>query len=135
MKAMTIAGLARDGGVGVETVRYYQRRGLLETPERTGGNGLGGGIRRYGEAYLRRLRFIRSAQAAGFTLDQIAELLALDSGHDHVKARGLAQARIAALDVKIAELQAARASLQRLAQACGAASAGPCPILTAFENA
>lgn len=135
MKAMTIAGLARDGGVGVETIRYYQRRGLLQTPERVGGNGLSGGVRRYGEADLRRLRFIRSAQAAGFTLEQIAELLALDSGHDHAKARGLAQTRIAALDVKIAELQAARASLQRLAQACGAASAGPCPILTAFENA
>ena len=69
MKPMTIAGLAREGGVGVETIRYYQRRGLLDTPERPGG-----GTRRYGEADMRRLRFIRSAQAAGFTLDEIAAL-------------------------------------------------------------
>ena len=60
--ARSIAGLAKAGGVGVETVRYYQRRGLLRTPDR------GDGIRRYDEDDLRRLRFIRSAQAAGFTL-------------------------------------------------------------------
>ena len=72
MTGMTIAGLARTGGVGVETVRYYQRRGLLETPERTGGTGLGGGIRRYGEEDVRRLRFIRGAQVAGFTLEPYA---------------------------------------------------------------
>ncbi|MFC6047982.1 MerR family transcriptional regulator, partial [Methylobacterium hispanicum] len=59
MSGMTIAALAREGGVGVETVRYYQRRGLLETPERGGGPGLGG-IRRYGGNDARSLRFIRS---------------------------------------------------------------------------
>jgi len=58
MNGMTIAGLARTGGVGVETVRYYQRRGLLDTPARTAGSGLGGGIRRYGHEDVRRLRFI-----------------------------------------------------------------------------
>ncbi|HEX4180499.1 MAG TPA: MerR family DNA-binding protein [Caulobacteraceae bacterium] len=131
---MTIAGLAREGGVGVETVRYYQRRGLLETPARTSGGGLGGEVRRYGDEDVRRLRFIRSAQTAGFTLEQIAELLALDAGHDHVRARGLAQERIAALDAKIAELQAVRTALQRLARDCGATSSGPCPILTAFDH-
>jgi MerR family transcriptional regulator, mercuric resistance operon regulatory protein len=135
MTATTIGGLARQGGVGVETVRYYQRRGLLQTPPRTGGSDLGGGVRRYGEEDVRRLRFIRSAQAAGFTLEQIAELLVLDAGHDHARARGLAQARIAALDAKIAELQAARVALEQLAKACGATSAGPCPILTAFDRA
>ncbi len=57
----TIAGLAREGGVGVETIRYYQRRGLLGTPERPGGPGGAGRIRRYGEADVRRLRFIRSS--------------------------------------------------------------------------
>lgn len=133
--AATISGLARAGGVGVETVRYYQRRGLLDVPAKSGGNDMSGGMRRYGEADVRRLRFIRSAQAAGFTLDQIAELLALDAGEDRARARDLARERIAALDVKIAELTAARASLQRLAKECGEASGGPCPIIASFETA
>ena len=131
----TIAGLAREGGVGVETVRYYQRRGLLDTPERPNGAGAGGGIRRYGPADVRRLRFIRSAQAAGFTLEQIGELLALDATDDRVRARELAAERIAALDAKIEELERVRASLRRLARECGSGSEGPCPILTAFDHA
>lgn len=87
--AMTISGLARAGGVGVETVRFYQRRGLLETPDR-GGSGLTRGVRRYDDQDVRRLKFIRSAQAAGFTLDQIGELLRLDAGQDRARARELA---------------------------------------------
>jgi MerR family mercuric resistance operon transcriptional regulator len=130
---MKIAGLARAGGVGVETVRYYQRRGLLETPERPGRAGHGGGVRRYDEQDVRRLRFIRSAQAAGFTLEQIAELIALDATDDRARARELARERISALDAKIADMKAARDALSRLARACGNGSAGPCPIITAFE--
>ena len=130
---ITIAGLAREGGVGVETVRYYQRRGLLDTPDRPDGAGTNGGIRRYGPADVRRLRFIRSAQAAGFTLEQIGELLALDATDDRARARELAAERIAALDAKINELGKVRASLRRLARECGSGSEGPCPILTAFE--
>jgi len=133
MSSMTIAGLARAGGVGVETVRYYQRRSLLETPARPPAGGLGGAVRRYGSEDLRRLRFIRKAQAAGFTLDQIAELAALDAGHDRARARHLATERIAALDAKIAELQAARSALQKLARACAAGPEGRCPIITAFD--
>jgi MerR family mercuric resistance operon transcriptional regulator len=133
MSALTIAGLARAGKVGVETVRYYQRRNLLETPDRPGDIGQAGRIRRYGEADVRRLRFIRSGQAAGFTLEQIAELLALDAANDRTRARELANERIAALDAKIAELEGARASLRRLAQECGSGSEGPCPILASFE--
>lgn len=133
MESLTIAGLARTGGVGVETVRYYQRRGLLTEPPRTGGSGLGGGIRRYGSDDVRRLRFIRNAQTAGFTLEEIAELLALDATHDRERARALATARIAALDSRIAELEAARTALSRLASHCGAGGAGPCPILEAFD--
>ena len=135
MKNTTIAGLARAAGVGVETVRYYQRRGLLELPDRTGGVGLGGGIRRYGEDDLRCLRFIRSAQTAGFTLDEIGELLALDASEDRKRAQTLAKERIAALDAKIAELEAARKSLRRLARDCAASTTGPCPIITAFDHA
>ena len=134
MSGLTIAGLARGTGVGVETVRYYQRRGLLETPERPGSGGTRGSVRRYGDEDVRRLRFIRSAQAAGFTLAQIDELLALDATDDRMRARELARERIAALDAKITELQQARASLYRLANECGSGSAGPCPILTSFEH-
>ncbi|GFZ89962.1 MerR family transcriptional regulator [Sphingobium fuliginis] len=131
---MTISGLARAGGVGVETIRFYQRRGLLDTPDRPEGAGLAGGVRRYGEEDARRLRFIRSAQAAGFTLDQIGELLRLDAGQDRARARELAAERLAALDLKIAELETARDSLRRLASACHASQEGPCPIISAFEE-
>ena len=124
---LSIARFAEAGGVGVETVRFYQRRKLLGTPPR------GGGMRRYGPDDLRRLRFIRSAQRAGFTLEEIRELLALDSGHDHRRARELAQARVAKLDEQIEELQRARDALRRLARQCSAAKAKPCPILAAFE--
>ena len=130
----SIGGLARSAGVGVETVRYYQRRGLLTTPERSGGDGPSGGIRRYGDDDARRLRFIRSAQAAGFTLEEIRELLELDASHDRARARALAKERIAALDARIAELETARQSLRKLARECSSGSSGPCPILMAFEQ-
>lgn len=129
MTDMTIGRLAEAGAVSVETVRYYQRRGLLTEPRRPEG-----GVRRYGPADARRLRFIRQAQAAGFTLEQIGELLALDAGVDRARARELAQVRIAALDAKIAELETARAALRKLATACAGGSEGPCPILEAFEG-
>ena len=134
MTSLTIARFAREGGVGVETVRYYQRRGLLDTPDRPKGSGSSGGFRRYGPDDVRRLRFIKSAQAAGFTLEQIGELVALDATGDRARARELATARIAALDTQIEELQRVRASLHRLAAECGAGSQGPCPILVAFDT-
>ncbi len=130
MGGMTIAGLAREGGVGVETVRYYQRRGLLDVPER----GLDAGVRRYGAGDVRRLRFIRSAQAAGFTLDQIADLIRMDVADDREPARALALARVEALDARIAELTRARDGLLRLAMRCSGEANGPCPILSAFES-
>jgi MerR family mercuric resistance operon transcriptional regulator len=127
-QSLSIGKLADAGGVGVETIRYYQRRGLLETPGRADG------IRRYGSADVRRLRFIRQAQAAGFTLEEIKELLDLDASEDRPRARELAKARVEALDAKIAELQRARDALRRLARECGSGSKGPCPILTSFEE-
>ena len=126
----TIGGLAKAGGVGVETIRYYQRRGLLTEPARPPGE-----IRRYGEADLKRLRFIRSAQAAGFTLNEIKELLDLDSSDDRARARQLASERVAVIDARIAELREARDALAGLAVACAKTSGGPCPILSAFEPA
>lgn len=135
MTTMTIARLASEGGVGVETIRFYQRRGLLDTPERPEGSGGRGGIRRYGPEDLRRLRFVRSAQSAGFTLEEIRELLALDKTDDRARARALAGARLAALDTQIADLERARSALRRLASECGSGRSGPCPILTAFDGA
>lgn len=130
---ITIGKLAAAGGVGVETIRYYQRRGLLETPVRSGGDGWGGGVRRYGEDDLRRLKFVRAAQGAGFTLEEIGELLALEASDDRPKVRSLARQRIDALDAKIAQMTETRAALARLADACAANDKGPCPILAAFE--
>src|SRR3546814_9888633 len=123
----TIGGLGEACGVGVETVRSYQRRWLMETPAR------GSGLRRYGMEYVRLLRFIRQAQAAGFSLDEIAELIALDAGRDRARARELARDKIGALDAKIAELTGARTALQRLARECAASDDGPCPIIAAFD--
>ena len=125
---LTIARLGAAAGVGVETVRYYQRRGLLPEPPRAGA------IRRYGPEDVRRLRFIRRAQAAGFTLDEIGELLALDRTDDRTRVRAFATERIAALDGRIAELEQSRAALERLRATCAAGDRGPCPILEAFDQ-
>jgi MerR family mercuric resistance operon transcriptional regulator len=110
-------------------VRYYQRRGLLPEPARPPGE-----VRRYGDEDVRRLKFIRSAQAAGFTLAEIGELLDLSAVDDRARARQLAQARVEALDGKITELQKAREALAGLATDCANKGAGPCPILSAFER-
>jgi MerR family mercuric resistance operon transcriptional regulator len=127
--AMTITRLGAAAGVGVETVRYYQRRGLLAVPASTGA------VRRYGAEDVRRLRFIRRAQAAGFTLEEIGELLALDRTQNRARVRELAAERISALDARIAELEASRATLERLRATCASGKRGPCPILEAFDGA
>lgn len=127
VQSLTIGKLAAAGGVGVETIRYYQRRGLLETPTRDRE------VRRYGSDDVRRLRFIKQAQAAGFTLEEIKELLDLDASEDRSRARELAGMRVKALEEKITELQRARNALERLARECGSGQSGPCPILTSFE--
>lgn len=126
MANLTIASLARVAGVGVETVRFYQRKGLVAQPPRAGG------IRRYDDRDLIRLRFIKKAQAAGFTLAEIGELIALDLSNDRERARELAQNRIAALDAKITELKDARSALSQLARECRDGRAGPCPIIASF---
>jgi MerR family transcriptional regulator, mercuric resistance operon regulatory protein len=127
LRSLTIGQLAAGGNVGVETIRFYQRKGLLETSTRESR------IRRYGSEDLRRLRFIKQAQAAGFTLEEIRELLELNAGQDRSRARELAKNRIEALEAKIAELGRARDALQRLATECGAGGIGPCPILASFD--
>jgi MerR family transcriptional regulator, mercuric resistance operon regulatory protein len=123
---MKIGDLARAGGVSVETVRFYQRRGLLSEPPRAEG------ARRYSQGDLERLRSIKAAQTAGFTLEEIATLLGLDHD-DRAAARALAEARIAAIDEKIATLKTMRSALKNLAADCAKGGDGPCPILGAFS--
>jgi MerR family mercuric resistance operon transcriptional regulator len=130
MKTMRISELAHVGGVGVETVRFYQRKGLLAVPR---GDAPGG--RHYDEDDLRRLRYIKQAQTAGFTLAEIARLIELSHTDDRPAARSMARERIAALDDRIAVLQAARQSLAKLEHDCAQGGDGPCPILNVFEEA
>ena len=128
MKPLRISELARAGGVGVETVRFYQRRGLLAAPTGTAPSG-----RHYGAEDVRRLRYVRKAQGAGFSLAEIATLIDLDRTDDRARARAMARARLAALDTQISVLEEARASLAKLADDCARGGAGPCPILAAFD--
>ena len=127
LQSLTIGRLAAAGGVGVETIRFYQRKGLLDQPGRESG------VRRYGAEDIRRLRFIKQAQAAGFTLAEIRELLELDASEDRTRARELARSRLRSLDEKIGELKRARNALERLARECAHGTSGPCPILASFE--
>lgn len=128
MRSLRISELARAGGVGVETVRYYQRKGLLVAPDGTASGG-----RHYGSEDVRRLRYVRRAQAAGFSLAEIATLIDLDRTDDRPRARAMARERLAALEAQIAQLEEARASLAQLAKDCAKGGAGPCPILAAFD--
>lgn len=132
MAALTVSQLARAGGVGVETVRYYQREGLMPRPPGVGKSGAG--IRHYGERDVHRLNFIRGAQAAGFKLREIARLLELEETDDRAEVRRIARERITALAEEIASMTRARAALERLAGECERTSRGqPCPILDAFD--
>lgn len=124
----TIAHLAAAAGVGIETVRFYQRKGLLAVPASSGA------VRHYAEADVQRLRFIRAAQRAGFALKEIAELLALDTSQDRTRIQALTRARLAALDADLAELAAARTMLSGLLDECTSGSDGPCPIIATFTG-
>jgi MerR family mercuric resistance operon transcriptional regulator len=125
---LTIGKLAKEVHIGVETVRYYQRKGLIQVPQKTEG------FRKYSQEDLRRLKFIKEAQKAGFTLNEIKELLALDTSHDHKRAQQLASARIKELEEKIEEMQQARDRLKTLFHQCETGGAHkPCAILKAFE--
>lgn len=132
MSALRVSELARAAGVGVETVRFYQRQGLMPRPPEVGRPG--GGIRHYGQEDVRRLNFIRSAQAAGFTLREIARLLTLEESDDRARVRELARQRVARLDEDIAALTRARDALERLAGECERTANGPCPVLSAFDR-
>jgi MerR family mercuric resistance operon transcriptional regulator len=122
--SLTIGKLAAAAGVNVETIRYYERRGLLAQPSSNGG------YRRYGAAHTERLAFIRRAQSMGFSLDEIAELLQLNDMTDHRRARALAEEKIATVAERIRHLQQMQQALQKLVTACAKGGSGqPCPII------
>jgi DNA-binding transcriptional MerR regulator len=128
---LTIGEVARRARVGLDTVRYYERRGLLADPPRTAA-----GYRQYPPDAARRVTFIKRAQALGFTLEEIAGLLALRVTPRQCCADVERQARsaIERLDGKLAELQEARVALARLADACHLDHANAeCPLLEAIE--
>lgn len=129
--SMTIAELAKQGGVGVETVRYYQRRTLLDMPRRPPG-----GFRRYGAGHVQRLRFIRRAQATGFSLDDVAQLLRLERTPDCGQAQRLASGKLAEVEAKLADLERMRESLRTMIEAC-ARGRDPrsCPIVDTLVRA
>jgi len=128
--AMTIGGLAQAAGVGVETVRYYQRRGLLPQPASTRG-----AYRRYPPAAAARLRFIRRAQQLGFTLDEIASLLQLSDGTDRRSIRRITAARLAQLRARIADMQRMASTLEHVLHECEHADRAPrCPIIESIET-
>lgn len=129
-RTFTIGALARAASVGVETIRYYQRRGLLPEPERGRGS-----YRLYGEAELTRLRAIRRAQQLGFSLEEIDALLALNADTDRERARETAQAKIDLIDSRIQQLQGMRTALAELVRCChDTQTTAPCPILRALSD-
>jgi MerR family copper efflux transcriptional regulator len=128
MTTLTIGKLARSAGVGVDTIRFYERARLLPRPRRTAS-----GYRLYSAGDADRLRFIRRAKALGFTLDEIGELLALSGRRDVKAVKAAAEARLEAVEHKIAELRRVRDGLRRLVATCpGHGAAENCPILAAL---
>jgi MerR family copper efflux transcriptional regulator len=128
MESIGIGALAKRAGVGVDTVRYYERAGLLSPRAR-----LSSGYRRYSELELARLRFIRRAQSLGFTLKEVRELLSLSAQRDVAKVKRSAQAKLMDVERRIAELEKVRDGLAGLIAACpGHGRAADCPILKAL---
>jgi Cu(I)-responsive transcriptional regulator len=128
MDSIGIGTLAKRTGVGIDTVRYYERNGLIAPQAR-----LASGYRRYGELEVSRLRFIRRAQALGFTLKEVRELLALSAKRDVSKVKKTAQAKLADVEERIAALTRVRDGLATLIDACpGHGRAADCPILNAL---
>jgi len=128
MAGMTIGRFAAEEGVGVETVRFYQRRGLLARPERTGP-----GYREYTDADRQRLAFIRRARGLGFTLGEISELLgpAADGAGDIARA---AEAKLGTIAGQIRELTLLQCRLRRLVQVCEHGDRGDCLALHLGET-
>jgi len=111
--SLTIGALASEAGVSVESIRFYQRKGLVREPDRPPG-----GIRRYRSGDIARVRFIKSAQRLGFSLDEIAELLRLEDGTHCDEARELAERKLSDVRDKLAELRSMESALSQLVSDC-----------------
>jgi MerR family mercuric resistance operon transcriptional regulator len=126
---LTIGALAAAAGVNVETIRFYQRRRLLSEPQRPQGS-----IRRYGTADVARVRFIKSAQRIGFTLDETAQLLQLEDGARCAQARQIGSDKLADVSQRIADLQCIEATLAQLVDRCAAARGKvSCPLIASLQ--
>jgi len=125
---LTIGRLADEAGVNVETIRYYQRRGLMAEPDKPMG-----GHRRYDPAAIKRVRFIKRAQVLGFTLEEVGSLLELDEARACADTRELAAHKLQVIEEKLADLKAMRKALMALLLQCDAGKArGNCPIIHAL---
>lgn len=129
---MTIGQLARAADVGVETIRFYERQGLLAQPPRRRA-----GYRQYPRDAVQRVRFIRRAKDLGFTLNEIRELLSLRVDPDRTCAdvRAMARAKVSVIEAKVAELERMKRALDRLARVCrGSGPTSECPILDLLDQ-
>ena len=124
---LTIAGLARSAGVGVETVRYYERRRLIPQPTRSTGT-----YRKYGSDHIRRIQFIKRAQELGFTLAEIESLLALEDGSDRRSVQRIAAARLEQVRGRITDLRRIERTLAHLIEDCKKQATPSCPIIDAL---
>lgn len=128
--AFTITKLASAAGVGVEAVRYYQRGGLLAAPKR-----VDGGFRQYSDDDVLRLRFIKRAQALGYSLEDIAELMSLSATRDRLRVREITRERVAEIRERMADLQAMASALENLADCCAQTLEGSaCSIIAALAR-
>jgi Zn(II)-responsive transcriptional regulator len=130
MRTFSIGQLAQRAGVAIDTVRYYERNAMLTPAGR-----LESGYRRYGQTELKRLRFIRRAKVLGFTLADIRELLSLSDERNVAKVKLAAEAKLAEVEQRLAELERIRNGLRTLVAACpGHGRAEACPILNALNE-
>lgn len=128
---ITIGALATNAGVNVETIRFYQRKRLLREPKRTQGS-----IRRYGDSDLARLRFIRSAQSLGFSLNEIGDLLRLEDGTSCREARIIGERKLAEVRGRLNELERIEQALAELVAKCSTArGATRCPLIVSIQEA
>lgn len=127
MAELTIGRLANEAGVNVETIRYYQRRGLMPQPDKPIN-----GHRHYASDAVRRVHFIKRAQVLGFTLEEIGSLLELNEAHACAETRELAAHKLLVIDSKLADLKAMRRALDTLVRQCDGGALGFCPIIHAL---
>ncbi len=130
LENLTIGAFGKAAGVNVETIRFYQRKGLLQEPDRPYGS-----IRRYGQADVARVKFVKSAQRLGFSLDEIGQLLKLEDGTHCSEAAELAALRLADVRARLADLMRMETVLSRLVSECNAHRGSvSCPLIAALHG-